>query len=107
MKKAILLLIVVLLQQSLLAQDINMPLWPEGKVPNYKAPGEKEKRDSTDIIRISKVQVPDISIYLPSKKTATGQAVIICPGGGYSYLSYNWEGGDPARMLAAKGIAAI
>lgn len=92
---------------TLVAQDISLSLWPEGKVPNHQKSDEKEKWDSTDIIRISKVEVPGISVYLPSKKTATGQAVIICPGGGYNYLSYNWEGSDPARLLAAKGIAAI
>jgi acetyl esterase/lipase len=107
MKKTILLLMVVFSQRSLHAQDITMPLWPEGKVPNHKVSDDKEKWDSTDIIRVTKVQAPGISVYLPSKKTATGQAVIICPGGGYNYLSYNWEGGDPARWLAAKGIAAI
>lgn len=89
------------------AQDIVMPLWPDGKVPNSKRSDEKEKWDSADLIRVSKVQAPGISIYLPSKRTATGQAVIICPGGGYSVLAYGWEGSDPARWLAAKGIAAI
>lgn len=84
-----------------------MPLWPAGKVPNYQKTAEIEKRDSGDIIRISLVQTPEMTVYLPSKRTATGQAVVICPGGGYQYLSYNWEGSDPARFLCAKGIAAI
>lgn len=87
--------------------QITLPLWPEGKVPNYKASGEKEKIESADIIRVSLVQTPEMTVYLPSKKTATGQAVIICPGGGYTYLSYNWEGTDAAGFLVAKGIAAI
>lgn len=89
------------------AQDITLPLWPAGMVPNFQKTGEVEKSESTDIIRISKVQAPEIAVFLPSKKTATGQAVIICPGGGYAYLSYNWEGTDVAKLLNAKGIAAI
>jgi acetyl esterase/lipase len=89
------------------AQDITLPLWPAGKVPNYQKTDEVEKVESTDIVRISKVQSPEITVFLPSKKTATGQAVIICPGGGYAYLSYNWEGTDVAKLLNAKGIAAI
>jgi acetyl esterase/lipase len=89
------------------SQELIMPLWPEGKVPNYKQTDEKEKIDSTDVIRISLVQSPQITVYLPAKRSATGQAVIICPGGGYQYLSYNWEGSDPARWLNSKGIAAI
>jgi acetyl esterase/lipase len=90
-----------------LGQDVVMPLWPAGKVPNYQKTTEVEKRDTTEIVRFSMVQIPDISVYLPAKRTATGQAVIICPGGGYAYLAYNWEGSDPARLLSAKGIAAI
>lgn len=96
-----------MLQQFSSAQEMVIPLWPAGKVPNHKESNDKEKIESTDIIRISHVQTPDITVYLPSKKTATGQAVIICPGGGYNYLSFNWEGSDPARLLSAKGIAAI
>jgi acetyl esterase/lipase len=89
------------------AQDLTMPLWAAGKVPNYRKTDETEKKDVREIVRYSLVQNPDIAVFLPAKKTATGQAVIICPGGGYSYLSYNWEGTDPARWLASKGIAAI
>jgi acetyl esterase/lipase len=100
-------LFLMLLQVYGSAQEVRLPLWPSGKVPNSKPSDLKEKIESTDIIRISHVQTPEITVYLPSKKTATGQAVIICPGGGYNYLSFNWEGSDPARLLSAKGIAAI
>ena len=89
------------------AQDITVSLWPAGKVPNYQKTDEVEKSESTDIIRISKVQSPEIAVFLPAKKNSTGQAVIICPGGGYAYLSYNWEGTDVAKLLNAKGITAI
>lgn len=90
-----------------MAQTTTLPLWPAGKVPNFQKTDEVEITESTDIVRISKVQTPDMAVFLPSKKTATGQAVIICPGGGYAYLSYNWEGTDIAKLLNAKGIAAI
>jgi acetyl esterase/lipase len=93
--------------QLLLAQELVLPLWPEGKVPNYKKTDEKEKIDSGETIKITLVQSPQITVYLPAKRTATGQAVIICPGGSYQYLSFNWEGSDPARWLNSKGIAAI
>jgi acetyl esterase/lipase len=89
------------------AQEITMHLYPEGRIPNFRKTDEVEKKDSTDIVRISKVQSPEMAIFLPSKKNATGQAVIICPGGGYAILAYNWEGTDPAKLLCSKGIAAI
>lgn len=89
------------------AQEITVSLWPAGKLPNYQKTTETEKSDSTDIVRISKVQNPEIAVFLPSKKHATGQAVVICPGGGYGILAYNWEGTDVAKWLNSKGITGI
>ena len=82
-------------------------LWPDGNVPNQKKSDEKEKFSETDIIRISNVQTPSIEIYLPSKSIRTGKAVVICPGGGYGILAYDWEGTDFAKLLNSKGIAAF
>ncbi|MEP6673619.1 MAG: alpha/beta hydrolase [Ferruginibacter sp.] len=90
-----------------MSQEINLPLWPQGQIPNYKKTDEKEKIDTTEVIRISFVQSPDITVFLTDKRTATGQAVIICPGGGYERLSYSWEGVNVARWLNSKGITAI
>ena len=81
-------------------------LWPKGLVPNQEI-GQEEKITETDIIRIENVQNPSIEIYLPSKSTRTGKAVVICPGGGYSFLAYDWEGTDFAKALNAEGIAAF
>jgi len=82
-------------------------LWPSGNIPNYKKTAEVEKRDTTGIVRISLVQQPGIEVYLPSKQSANGQAIVICPGGGYGILAYDWEGTDIAKWLNSKGIAAI
>jgi acetyl esterase/lipase len=107
MKQTIVVLLSLLFAGRVSSQELVLPLYLSGKVPNYRVTDEKEKRDSGETIKISLVQTPDMAVYLPAKRSATGQAVIICPGGGYVYLSYNWEGSDPARLLAAKGIAAI
>lgn len=88
------------------SQEEVLPLWPEN-IPNSRASPEKEVVEDTDIIRISKVQQPNIKVYLPSKKNATGQAMLICPGGGYHHLAYDWEGTDIAKFLNSKGIAGI
>ena len=100
-------IVVLFLFQMTQAQDITLPLWPAEKIPNYQKTDEVEKVENTDIIRISKVQSPDIAVYLPARTNSTGQAVIICPGGGYTYISYDWEGTDIAKLLNAKGITAI
>lgn len=107
MKILYIALIGLLVHQITHAQDLTISLWPAGKVPNYQKSDEVEKSESTDIVRISKVQSPEIAVFLPSKKNSSAQAVIICPGGGYAYLAYNWEGSDVAKLFNAKGITAI
>jgi len=87
-------------------QDYILPLYP-GKIPNSINTGQKEKIKKSDITLISNVQNPDIAVYLPSKRFATGQAVVICPGGGYWVLAYDLEGTDIARYLNSIGIAGI
>jgi len=99
-------LIAIIMTFSLKAQNFVLPLW-ENEIPNAQKTNEEEISVETDIVRISKVQNPTIEVYLPSKKTATGQAVVICPGGGYAILAYDWEGSDVARWLNSKGIAGI
>lgn len=91
---------------SVWAQDYQMPLWP-GEVPNQLTGLPQEKSENNEILRISQITNPDIQVYLPSARHATGQAVLICPGGGYGVLAYNWEGTDVARWLTTKGIAGI
>ena len=89
-----------------LAQNRVLPLW-EADPPNYRETGEVTIWDTSDIVRVRNVQKPDIAVFLPSKKNATGEAVVICPGGGYHILAYDWEGTDIAHWLNSKGIAAF
>jgi predicted esterase len=89
------------------SQSMKINLWPAGSIPLSIKNNIQEEAISTDIIRIGKVQVPLIEVYLPNKRSATGQGVVICPGGGYSILAYDWEGTDIAKFLNSKGIAAF
>ena len=89
------------------SQSMKINLWPQGKIPLSIPNNLQEEAISSDIVRINKVQVPQLEVYLPNKKAATGQAVIICPGGGYSILAYDWEGTDIAKLFNAHGIAAF
>jgi len=88
------------------AQDYRLPLY-SGTIPNSKETGHVEKIEKNEITVISNVQIPDITVYLPSKRFATGQAIVICPGGGYWILAYDLEGTDIARYLNSIGVAAI
>lgn len=104
--KPFIFLITLFLSMTTYAQNTVLPLWPKN-IPNSIKTDEKEEVISADIVRIAKVQLPQIEVYLPAKKIATGQTVLIFPGGGYGILAYDWEGSDFAKLLNAKGIAGI
>ncbi len=105
MKQLLIILTLCLTAGELHSQNFIKPLWA-GDPPNYRASGETMKSDTTNIVRLSLVQHPDIAVFLPSERNATGEAVVICPGGGYRILAYDWEGSDIARWFSSRGIAA-
>lgn len=102
-----LLILILTTSLNVIAQDTIIPLWPQGEIPNRVDSDEKEVHERNGILRISKVQKPTIEVYLPAKANATGQAMLIFPGGGYGILAYDWEGTDIAKFLNGKGIAGI
>lgn len=53
------------------------------------------------------VTVATLTPFLPSKRKATGAAVLVAPGGGFRTLSMSNEGWDVAKALAEKGVAAF
>jgi acetyl esterase/lipase len=85
-----------------------IPLYP-GSVPNSKPYVMKEIRMEANglLVGFRKISEPTLAIYLPDEKIATGQAVIICPGGGYEMESYRLEGTVIAEAFLRKGIAAF
>ncbi len=89
------------------AQQI-MDLYPEN-IPNSKAYAMQEEviEDNGRIAWLKNVSKPTLTSYHPSEKIATGAAVIICPGGGYSGESYLREGTLIAETFVKKGIAAF
>src|SRR5690554_8173090 len=84
---------------------VTLPLYET--VPNWKSSDEKEEVVADDIALVRNVQEPNIQVFLPSKRNATGQAVVICAGGGYAVLAYDWEGTDIAKWFNSHGIAVI
>ncbi len=107
MRSYCLVLFAMLVFQPMIAQEFQLPLWPAGKIPNARASTEKEVREVSNITLIRGVQEPAIQVFLPSKANATKHAILVCPGGGYGVLAYDWEGTDIAKWLNANGIAAI
>lgn len=80
------------------------------EVPNSKplAMEEEWTTDDNGIVRVTGVTTPTLTAYFPPEGVPnTGNAVIICPGGGYAILAITHEGHDVARLLAANGISAF
>ncbi len=102
------LFIILVISQGMnvLAQQFTLPLYTN-KIPYSKDNGTVELIKNKDITLISNVQIPDIAVFLPSNRMATGQAVIICPGGGYWVLAYDLEGTDIAKYFNSIGVAAV
>ncbi len=100
------LVLMILGGTPLAAQDHQVKLYP-GAPPNAKPSSLTEQVEDRGFKWVTRVQEPAIDVYLPVKRFATGQAVVICPGGGYSGLAYDYEGTDVARYLAASGVAGI
>ena len=50
---------------------------------------------------------PEITVYLPKASKATGRAIVVCPGGGYTHLAMDHEGHHWAPFFNKLGIAAI
>lgn len=88
--------------------QVVMPLY-DREVPNSRpAPNEEWHEKGADtILRIHAVSQPTLTIFLPAKEKRTGDAVIICPGGGYRILAASHEGYDVAKAFVEKGIAAF
>lgn len=84
------------------AQEI-VNLYP-GAIPNSKQADLKEINTSG---MYRGVTTPTLEVYLPEKGKATGAAVVICPGGGYSVIVFQGEGVSTAREFAKNGVAAF
>lgn len=87
-----------------------VPLWPAG-LPDHLdgALVEKAADQSHDPARadrfITGVSQPRLVVHRPAR--ANGSAVLLIPGGGYGFLSYDNEGVSQARWLNALGVTAF
>src|SRR5215211_3334876 len=64
-----------------------LPLYPSG-IPNSKRVPDTESSTYNDgIFVISNVSNPTLTVYLPDRSKATGEAIIVVPGGGYHIVA--------------------
>lgn len=90
-----------------------LPIWPEGKMPDVIPITKPESVTVGDALVAEKpvsivwdVTRPTITIYSPTKRN-TGAAVIVFPGGGFHGLAIDLEGTEICEWLASQGITGI
>ncbi len=93
------LIMLTTLQFSLAQQVVDIDLWPQG-LPNTNGIDSTEPFDDT-----KRNFKPSIRVYLPKAESATGAAIVACPGGGYDHLALDHEGYDWSSFFTERGIA--
>jgi dienelactone hydrolase len=95
------------------AQETIIKLW-DGPAPGsekwtqnetaieYLSPFWNEKN-----VAVFNVVEPTLTVFSPVPEMAADAAVIVCPGGGFTALSWDTEGPNVAKKLAEKGITAF
>ncbi len=112
----LLCLIALAAAPTLVAQGAAAPRTPF-EIPLYTGPLRGAPRSTLaevfvqapkdPIARVTHVQTPDVRVFLPPLAIATGAAIVIFPGGGYSILAIDHEGWQVAQWLNSIGVAAI
>lgn len=103
----LLVLFFALLTTNAFSQQ-EFPLY-DGEIPNSKPSPNLEDTSITpdNLLVIGKISRPTITAYFPPAGKANGDAIIICPGGGYSIVAARHEGWDVAKRLNEMGITAF
>lgn len=86
-------------------EDEKIVIWDNQKAPHSNGL-EGEAYDSKPY-RLVNTTEAIMYIYHADKEKATGQSVVICPGGGYAKLSMDQEGYLMAQWLAKNGITGV
>lgn len=86
-------------------EDEKIVIWDNEKAPHSNGlTGEAYDSKPYRLVNTTKAIM---YIYHADKAKATGQSVVICPGGGYAKLSMDQEGYMMAQWLAKSGITGI
>ena len=98
---------VLLASTPLLAQEKVIPIWP-GVAPGSEGWTQKETTSPMfGGMMVRNVTRPNLTLYSPPAATANGTAVIVCPGGGFQFLSWENEGVEVAKWLNARSVTAL
>jgi acetyl esterase/lipase len=98
----------IMSNQTSFSQEI-IQLWPADNIPKMRAGVFLEETFNKEggILRIYDVSIPTLTMYAPLVAKSNGTCVMICPGGGYTFLAAGHEGGDVAKWLNELGVTAF
>ena len=104
MRKIVLAVVFSLMAIVMQAQDLTIKLWDNTTAPHSNSLQGKEKDEGG--VRYSNTTEAVLYIYEADEEKATGQSIVICPGGGYWLVAIGHEGHDFGRWFAENGITA-
>ena len=85
--------------------DKTIKVWNNKKAPHSNEETKDENRNKAGHFYNTSQTV--FYLYKADKKTATGQGVVICPGGGYSAVCIEREGFALAEYFQSIGVTAL
>ena len=84
-------------------QDRTIKIWDNATAPHTNNITQPETIKNHVISNTSETV---LYLFEADKAKATGQAILVCPGGGYSCVCIEWGGFKVAQWLASQGITA-
>lgn len=85
-------------------QAYTLKIWDNATAPHDNGIDTPQREPQPN--RLYDVSEAALYIFPADPAKATGQAVVICPGGGYMKLCIDYEGYEMAQWFAANGITA-
>ena len=95
---------VLTLRAQRFGEDFAITLWDNESAPHSNELTGPETGVERE--RFGNTTRAELYIFKADPAKATGQAVVVCPGGGYAYTSFPNEGYSVGKWLAANGITA-
>ena len=109
MKKRIIITLLPLFFLGIAANCGAVPaydIWEGRDMPGNKSLQQDKTTQQNGRIRVEVLNSPRIEFYKADSDNPCG-AVIVCPGGGYKVMCWDYEGTDIAESLAKNGISAF
>ena len=82
-------------------QDMTIKIWDNTTAPHSNEITAAETSNNNVIVNTTETV---LYIFKADPKKATGHAMLVCPGGGYSSVCIEWEGYKVAQWLASQGV---